>query len=88
VAADDFITKNGGGKRSEIMSRQRSEKIVSCSIGRQKLGIYVENNKGKAISLQAWTGSEAPRFQDNRHMKVVTLLDPQEIFLVLISVRG
>jgi hypothetical protein len=39
---------------------------------------------------------EAPKFQDNRHMKVVRLsalrtgclCPPQEIFLVLISVRG
>ena len=40
-------------------------------------------------------GGWAPRFQDNRHMKVVRLsalctgrLYPQKIFLVLISVRG
>jgi hypothetical protein len=50
--------------------------------------------KGKAIPLQAWTGPEASRFQDSRHLKVVRLsalhtgrLYPQEIFLVLISVR-
>jgi len=29
--------------------------------------------KGKAIPLQVWTGPEGPRYQDNRHMKVVRL---------------
>ena len=56
------------------------------------------NGKGKAIPLQAWIGpdgfqeAEAPIFQDSRHMKVIRLsalrTSHQEIFLVLISVRG
>jgi hypothetical protein len=57
--------------------------------------------KGKAIPLQAWRGPEgsrrpeAPRFEDNRHMKAVRLsalrtshLYAQEMFLVLTFVRG
>ena len=44
---------------------------------------------------RGFQGVEVPRFQDNRHMKVVRLLvlrtgrlDPQEIFMVLVSTRG
>ena len=57
--------------------------------------------KGKAFPLTGldrpggFQEVEAPRFQDSRHMKVVRLsvlgtgrLYPQEIFLIVISVRG
>jgi len=64
--------------------------------------IHINDNKGKgkgkAIPLQAWRGPEVYRsfrLPDFNTMKVVRLsalrtdpLYPQEIFLVLISVRG
>jgi hypothetical protein len=61
----------------------------------------VVKGKGKAIPVQAYYRPseyqevEAPRFLDNRHMKLVRLLSlglghlyPQEIFLIHIYVRG
>jgi len=62
--------------------------------------MFVCKGKGKAVPLQAWTGPESSRklmFQDFMTTaqdggKVVSLTDrpplPQEIHLVLISVRG
>ena len=66
-----------------------------------KMGFFFSYRvkKGKAISVQAYyrprgfQGVEAPKFRDNRHMKVVRsalrtgCLCPKEIFLALISVR-
>jgi hypothetical protein len=53
---------------------------------------YVER---KAISIQLRQAPGVSRFLDNRHMKMARLLAfstghhyPQEIFLMLISVRG
>jgi len=63
--------------------------------------IKVKCKEGKAIPVtvlyRPWGFQEfeAPRFKDNRHIKVVRLsalctgrLNPQEVFLVVISVRG
>ena len=66
----------------------------------ETLGIsYTSSNKKKVKQShyrpRGFQEVEAPRFQDSRHMKVVRLsalrtgcFYPQEIFLVLISVRG
>ena len=42
-------------------------------VGANDPPIFFTHSKGKAVPLQAWTGLEGSRFQDNRHMKVVRL---------------
>jgi hypothetical protein len=62
----------------------------------QPLIIYCKVKiKGTAIPLEALQEFEACRFQDDQHIKVVrlqryapVLFTPQEIFLMLISVRS
>jgi len=40
---------------------------------RKRFKFSVNLKKVKAILLQTWTSPEGSRFQDNRHMKLVTL---------------
>jgi len=69
-------------------------KIFSCKLNLDTE--KVQTVKGKAIPLQAWSGSEGSRklrFSDFMTMaqdggKVVSCLYPQDVLLVLISVRG
>jgi len=67
---------------------------------RERVACYSENSKGKAVPLQAWTGPEGPRklrfpdfattAQDCGRLSALGTgrLYPEEILLILISVRG
>jgi hypothetical protein len=67
---------------------------LKCSLS---VNFFIDNtfNKGKSVTLQAWSGPEGSRklrFPDfittARDSGKVVSLYPQEIHLVLVSVRG
>jgi len=79
--------------RSKHVEQSRNNGITSCPTQLHLAGHFYFNNPTAGLDRPwGFQEVEAPRFQDSRHMKVVRLsalsLYPQEIFLVLIYVRG
>jgi hypothetical protein len=87
-------------QNSQIANNRKTKIIKPNTTQRHKIKLKVQKKVKQSHYRPSETlrfqEGEAPRFQDNRHIKVERLsalhtgrpLYPQEIFLVLISVTG
>jgi len=62
-------------------------RTITKLFGSLSLNLQLDTGKSKAILIQAWKGPEGSRSLRLPDFKTITF-NPQEIFLVVISVRG